>query len=1084
MSELFRFMVFRPPGFVDAGDLRYVPLEDAQSGFQRALRDLAEHHGSLKDIQDAAEAFVRSDGFVSGLDHLAIPLAPFAHLIGGDVPADLAALKASIEHVFGQPAADVAGSPDFAAERRRIADSLIALTWLHRERDPVYAQLVAGARLCRQVERAAAEDPQLTAIGSVGRALQEPLILPSALFPLALAGVAAGGTGEGTGGPTPGASPMERLATLRTALDELADIPAAGFRAAASAGGGAPPVEAPGVPQVGVAPGPREPAAVAERAPSGSAEGRWLLAERGVSRLSEASREEIARLGIALDSTPLPEISAALEREMLRSSLDVYRPAATADLVPVGSVFVAADTLTAAGLGAYEVLPATLAVREPAFRELGVADLMLVREELRGYRLGEIAHIENVLHGESKERTHRRLDRRVETVLTEKETTETTERDLQSTERFELQRETQQTIHQESSFDVGVTVKYGGFVDVEASTNYATKNASELSTRAATNYSREIVDHSVSRIQERVREERVVTTLHEVEETNFHRLAAADEHVVGIYRWVDKVQDVQTLNYGERVMYEFIVPEPAVFALFARGKQVPKGVTLQEPRPPTFGPQELMWDWPSKKWVWVARPVEPLRPHHIQWWNYQQWVAQYGAEVEPPPPQHVKKHYTWQSPKLQGNVDQDAALVWEGATSKITPDAGYAAVKAWVYVEESGHGATSATGVGGRSETSVFVTVGDQSRWYSGYGPAVIDYWDIDVLTQGKAKVEGEVPVTVAAVHANMITVVVEVLCECTGTRMDTWRQKAYSAIVTAYQNLRSAYEEQLAAALTQAGIAIAGRNPALNREAEQVELKRAAITLLARQWWPHLEGVGAVVPNGELYPTTAPGAGDDYPEIDFGRFDAQAPLIQFLEQAFEWTHMVYSFYPYFWARKSSWPLLQQLDDTDPIYARFLRAGAARVLVPARDGYAASVRHYWLTGEPWHGAGAPSVTDAAFLPITEEIKETYGIDFDEGAGTLSVVADSAVVTGSAEAAFDADDVRREIRFAGRTYRIRAVDAAQKKVTLDDKYTGPTQAGVGYAVSQYRLIGDPWPVTLPTTLVYLQHDAELPVFPRE
>ena len=1077
MSELFRFMVFRPPSATDPSDTKYVQLENPHSAFQRDLGELLQHEGTPQRVADLAREFVASEEYVAGLDRLSISLAGLADRLEQMPPADLATLNVTIESALGHPAAELVERADFVRDRSRIADSVIALTLLHREREPVYFQLVLGARLCRLVERAAAEDGGLAAQGAIANALEDdPLILPPALFPVRASGnPATEDSGEEAGGPAAAETLTRRLEILRTALDELAAVPTTGFRGPTSPSGDLELRAA--VRTKPPEPGPARTATV-ERASYRPGAVPWLLAESGINRLSKASRGEIARLGLALDTTPMPEISAVLEGEFAHVAADVYRAGSPARLVRVGSTFVDADALVGPVIFPKgEVLQAITPVQEAAFRELGVADLMMVREELRGYKLGEIAHIENVLHGESKERTHRRLDRRLETVLTEREKTETTERDQQSTERFELQRETQQTINQESSFDVGVTVKYGGFVDVEASTNYSTKNASELSTRAAANYSREMVDHSVSRIQERVREQRVLTTLEEIEETNLHKLTAPNDHVVGMYRWVDKVQDVQVLNYGKRTMYEFIVPEPAVFALFARAKQLPKGMTLQEPKPPTFGPQELMWDWPTKRWVWVARPIEPLRPHHLQWWNYQQWVAQYQTDVEPPPPQYVKKNFTWQSAKLQGDARGDAPLAWEGKTASVDVPAGYAAVKAYIYVYQTGGFA--------RNETWVGVTVGEiSSPAYDGNSGYIDDFWYTDLKTQNVAKVEGSVPITVAAIHGNIVSVEIEVLCECTDAAMDKWREKAYGEITTAYQNLKSAYEEQLAAALTQAGIAISGRNPGLNREAEQVELKREAITLLAHKWWPHLEGAGSIVPNRELYPKNAPGATEEFPEIDFKRFDTQAPLIQFLEQAFEWTHMVYSFYPYFWARKAAWPLLQQLDDTDPIYARFLRGGAARVLVPVREGYSNSLRHYWLTGQPWLGAGLPPVTDSAYLPIIEELKEKYGIDFHEGKGTLSVIKDSAVVTGSAETEFGADDVRREIRFKGKTFRVRAVDAAERQLTLDEAYRGPTEAGVIYAISEYKLVGDPWPVTLPTTLTYLQQDATLPAFPRE
>ena len=66
------------------------------------------------------------------------------------------------------------------------------------------------------------------------------------------------------------------------------------------------------------------------------------------------------------------------------------------------------------------------------------------------------------------------------------------------------------------------------------------------------------------------REERSTRTIDEFIETNLHRLQAPDGHVVGLYRWVDKIYQAKVVNYGKRLMFEFLVPEPAAFHLYAQ----------------------------------------------------------------------------------------------------------------------------------------------------------------------------------------------------------------------------------------------------------------------------------------------------------------------------------------------------------------------------------------------------------------------------------------------------------------------------------------------------------------------------------
>ena len=153
--------------------------------------------------------------------------------------------------------------------------------------------------------------------------------------------------------------------------------------------------------------------------------------------------------------------------------------------------------------------PASAPQSEPAStgsaRPIGIAGLMVVEQDIQRYELGEIAHIENVLRSEFKERKHRRAQTTEESTFLETERSEQTERDLQTSERFELQTESQQTIRQDSSKDVGVSgsASYGPVGDVTITTNFATSSAQEESNRSATTYARRDIargeSHSAAR---------------------------------------------------------------------------------------------------------------------------------------------------------------------------------------------------------------------------------------------------------------------------------------------------------------------------------------------------------------------------------------------------------------------------------------------------------------------------------------------------------------------------------------------------------------------------------------------------------
>jgi hypothetical protein len=115
--------------------------------------------------------------------------------------------------------------------------------------------------------------------------------------------------------------------------------------------------------------------------------------------------------------------------------------------------------------------------------------------------------------------------------------------------------------------------------------------------------------------------------------------------------------------------------------------------------------------------------------------------------------------------------------------------------------------------------------------------------------------------------------------------------------------------------------------------------------------------------------------AGKNVPAIDIAQTKAVAPVIQFLEQAFEWRNLTYLLYPYFWQKEDKWiDSFKSYDEIDPIFAAFLRAGAARILVPVYPSYEAAVMHYLYTQEVWNGGEAPVIGDDLYVPIHEEIR--------------------------------------------------------------------------------------------------------------
>lgn len=306
--------------------------------------------------------------------------------------------------------------------------------------------------------------------------------------------------------------------------------------------------------------------------------------------------------------------------------------------------------IPAAVFGAEESIPQSHGSVAPA----GVADLLVVKQQLVRYEGTDVAHIENVLKGEKKEREHTRRRETEELTFRETELTTSEERELESTSRFEMSRETSTTIKEDASLKAGLTVsgKYGPVVEFSASAEGSVSRSKEEATKSAATFSQDVTDRSATKVTERVLERSSLRVTNEVIEKNNHVLdnTAGAGHIAGVYQWVNKVYQAQMFNYGTRMMYDFMVAEPAAFLISAMENAHANAVEIEKP---------LAFD---------------LRPDQITEWNYHDWVKRYGAtDVQAPPEMYRTKSLDFKA----GGGDSHADYNHSG---QIAIDAGYKAV--------------------------------------------------------------------------------------------------------------------------------------------------------------------------------------------------------------------------------------------------------------------------------------------------------------------------------------------------------------------------------------------------------------------
>ncbi|MDN5881464.1 MAG: hypothetical protein L0H37_03740, partial [Nitrosospira sp.] len=122
----------------------------------------------------------------------------------------------------------------------------------------------------------------------------------------------------------------------------------------------------------------------------------------------------------------------------------------------------------------------------------GIMDLLIVKQQLKGYEGAEVSHIANVLKGEKKDRIFRtRLENEVIT-LTEREVETTKENSLETTDRFEVRRESESALQEEVGVKGSAEIKasYGPTVEFRASVEASWQRKSQEAERAASETAR------------------------------------------------------------------------------------------------------------------------------------------------------------------------------------------------------------------------------------------------------------------------------------------------------------------------------------------------------------------------------------------------------------------------------------------------------------------------------------------------------------------------------------------------------------------------------------------------------------------
>lgn len=572
-------------------------------------------------------------------------------------------------------------------------------------------------------------------------------------------------------------------------------------------------------------------------------------------------------------------------------------------------------------------------------KNIGIADYRKVEQSTYAYVEGDVAHIENIMAREYKERATRRLKRSESQTTQSSESEKEKLTDTTSTDRYEMQNEVAKILQEskdfaaQAGFNASWGVEGGAKYGLSVGANYATHNSKEESTRQAVTSAKDVTARALDRIVTKVKEERIDKILEEYEENNKHGFdnTKGNDHVVGVYRWVDKVVKNQIYNYGKRMMFEFMIPEPA--KLHNLGMLVSKNLENQLIKP--VDPRES--------------PVHKLENFSslLDDTKFKYWISKYNVDTDKRPEEfiYIGKAFSNTVGDSKENAEWDEAIAG-GAEIQIPEN----------YVTIAAIGVMQ---TGGEGTYGNFLRIGGKAM--NGSEIAINNFYQ-------------SVPVSFSVIGSHAVDVNASVKCQLTPEAKNEWLQTTFNKIIEAYELELEKYQQALndAKAL---GVQIKGSNPGFYRKIENTILRRNCISYMLDQN-PTAE---LTFGKNKYYQTDNAAETFTNTEIKVdGTLDKYAAFVKFMEQAFEWEIMSYYFYPYYWGSRTNWDELYQFDDNDPTFRAFMQSGMARVIVTVRPGFEEAVRHFLATGQIWNGGEVPVIDDPLFLSIVDEMKNPKG----------------------------------------------------------------------------------------------------------
>ncbi len=575
-------------------------------------------------------------------------------------------------------------------------------------------------------------------------------------------------------------------------------------------------------------------------------------------------------------------------------------------------------------------------------KRLGIADYLKVVQSVHAYVPGEVSNIENVMASELRHKSSVAREYSEITDTTSKSVETEKVSDTSKTSRTDVQTEVAKELDKQQSITAYAHFSYSGGYKLDIGADYANNTAQHDSTRQAVAKSQEITERAMERVLTKINEERVQKIIKEYTETNVHEFDnrgnavttnEVPQHITGVYRWIDKKMKNQIYNYGKRTMFEFMVPEPA--KLHRLALSVSKGQILTAPVDPRKAPEP--WNMASPKGA-----TKELLQH---------WADIYGIALTELPKENVEVYQ-----EIVGRPNSTGSFGAVGTPINITQNYAAKDMKIQYYMDRNSLWHNSnfycSNGKGGERDLSFNGRINQGTAWESGLNLS----GTFNFLYRGR--------------NIEDVTLNVTLYCKLSETFMLQWQTENFNAIIKAYEDAFTKFQEEQArldAEQKEKEAAAKEKQGTFYRYMEHDVLKHNCIAYLLQDY---LNVLGQNFTDGDKM--------ENFQVYLNENLDKYTALAKFMEQAFEWEIMDYTFYPYYWANRKMWQEMYISESVDPLFRSFLQAGMARVIVTVKPGFEDAVQFFLTTGKIWNGGEVPVIGDPMYMSIVDEMRQPTG----------------------------------------------------------------------------------------------------------